>query len=278
MPYGQSPRETLEQKVRQSILQEAIFRWENAAIISLSLLLATFTSSVPYINIIPWWAWLLGGAAAAAGLTYSSMTDPEFGRKVAATLLRNEFEPGRLKSRDLQQKMDQALDYRTRIEQAILEQRGTTIEMELTRTANQIDEWLEHIYNLARRIDRYRNEQGVFGRDLNNSRSRLAELRQNLTQTNDPQIKQQIEATISALEKQINTLESLDTTIKRAELQLENTLTHLGTIYSQTMLVDAKDIDSGRARRLRQEIVDEVTEINDVLLAMDEVYAAEGTY
>jgi hypothetical protein len=65
-------------------------------------------------------------------------------------------------------------------------------------------------------------------------------------------------------------------TIRRAELQLENTLTHLGTIYSQTMLVDAKDIDSGRARRLRQEIVDEVTEINDVLLAMDEVYAADS--
>jgi hypothetical protein len=275
MPYGKSPRETLEEKVRNSILQEAIFRWENAAVISLSLLLATFGPSVSYVGIIPWWAWLLGGIAATAGLTYSSMTDPEFGRRIAAQLLRSEFEPGRLKSRDLQQKMEQALDYRSRIEQAILEQRGTAIAMELTRTANQIDEWLEHIYNLAQRIDRYRNEQGVFARDWNSSQKRLVELRGKLNETNDPQIQRQIEATISALEKQVSTLESLDTTIKRAELQLENTLTHLGTIYSQTMLVDAKDIDSGRARRLRQEIVDEVTEINDVLLAMDEVYAAD---
>ncbi|MFO7539589.1 MAG: hypothetical protein R6X32_16250 [Chloroflexota bacterium] len=275
---GPSPRETLEEKVRQSILQEAIFRWENAAVISSSLLLATFAPSVSYVGIIPWWGWLLGGVAAAGGLTYSSMTDPEFGRRVAAALLQKEFEPGRLKDRTLQQKMNQALDYRSRIEQAILEQRGTAIEMELTRTANQIDEWLEHIYNLARRIDRYRNEQGVFGRDLKNSRSRLQELRQALTQTDDSQIKRQIESTISALEKQANTLESLDATIRRAELQLENTLTHLGTIYSQTMLVDAKDIDSGRARRLRQEIVDEVTEINDVLLAMDEVYAMESSH
>jgi hypothetical protein len=275
MPYGKSPRETLEEKVRNSILQEAIFRWENAAVISLSLLLATFAPSVSYVGIIPWWAWLLGGIAATAGLTYSSMTDPEFGRRIAAQLLRSEFEPGRLKSRDLQQKMEQALDYRSRIEEAILEQRGTPIAMELARTANQIDEWLEHIYNLARRIDRYRNEQGVFARDWNSSQKRLVELRGKLNETNDPQIQRQIEATISALEKQVSTLESLDATIKRAELQLENTLTHLGTIYSQTMLVDAKDIDSGRARRLRQEIVDEVTEINDVLLAMDEVYAAD---
>ena len=256
-------------------MQEAIFRWENAAVISLSLLLATFAPNVSYVGIIPWWGWLLGGAAAVAGLTYSSMTDPEFGQQVAAKLLHNEFEPARLRSRDLQQRMEQALDYRSRIDQAIREQRSTAIAMELTRTANQIDEWLEHIYNLAQRIDRYRNEQGVFARDWNSSQKRLVELREKLSQSDDPQIKRQIEATIGALEKQVDTLESLETTIKRAELQLENTLTHLGTIYSQTMLVDAKDIDSGRARRLRQEIVDEVTEINDVLLAMDEVYEVD---
>jgi hypothetical protein len=68
----------------------------------------------------------------------------------------------------------------------------------------------------------------------------------------------------------------LDNTIQRAELQLENTLTPLGTIYSQTMLVDAKDIDNGRARRLRQEIDEEVNELNDVLLAMDEVHTAKS--
>jgi outer membrane protein TolC len=79
------------------------------------------------------------------------------------------------------------------------------------------------------------------------------------------------------LQRQLDTLASLDDTIQRAKLQLENSLTSLGTIYSQTMLVDAKDIDSGRARRLRQEIADEVTELHDVLIAMDEVYSAEGS-
>jgi hypothetical protein len=42
------------------------------------------------------------------------------------------------------------------------------------------------------------------------------------------------------------------------------------------MLVGAKDIDSDRAKRLRQEIVDEVQELDDVLLAMDEVYASSA--
>jgi hypothetical protein len=56
---------------------------------------------------------------------------------------------------------------------------------------------------------------------------------------------------------------------------LENTLSALGTIYSQTMLIGARDIDSGRARRLRQEIVEEVEDLGDILAAMEEVYATQ---
>ena len=62
----------------------------------------------------------------------------------------------------------------------------------------------------------------------------------------------------------------------RAQLKLESTFTALGTIYSQTMLVGAKDIDSGRAKRLQQDINDEVQEIDHILLAMDEVYASSN--
>jgi hypothetical protein len=64
--------------------------------------------------------------------------------------------------------------------------------------------------------------------------------------------------------------------MERAQLQLETTLSSLGTIYSQTMLVGAKDIDSGRAKRLRQEISEEVVELDNILVAMDEVYASSG--
>jgi hypothetical protein len=49
--------------------------------------------------------------------------------------------------------------------------------------------------------------------------------------------------------------------MERARLRLENTLTAMSTIYTQTMLVGAKDIDSGRARRLRDEIAEEVNEL-----------------
>ena len=63
--------------------------------------------------------------------------------------------------------------------------------------------------------------------------------------------------------------------VSRARLRLENTITAMATIHSQTMLMSAKDIDSGRAQRLRQEIADEVVELSDILVAMDEVYTTQ---
>jgi len=61
--------------------------------------------------------------------------------------------------------------------------------------------------------------------------------------------------------------------MKRAGIQLYNTLAALGTLYAQVQVIDSKDMDSARARRLRDEIHDEVAELQDTILAMDEVYS-----
>ncbi len=267
-------REHLENRVQKAILQESFLRWESAVVISLALVLAVLTAT-DIINILPVWTWLLGGMIAESALVYSSLTDQEFGRKVVANLLRHEFQPERLRDKQLQQQVNQALDYRSRINQAIRSQQDSLLKDELSQTAGQIDDWLENIYDLAQRIDRYQQDRSILTRDYKRAKKRSAELGQELKRENNPAVKAQIQKTLDGLQQQVATLESLENTIQRAELQLENSLTNLGTIYSQTMLVDAKDIDSGRARRLRQEIVEEVTELNDVLLAMDEVNPSE---
>lgn len=267
-------RESLEKRVQKAIIQEAFFRWESAAVISLSLLMAVFAPR--FIQFIPSWAWLLGGVGAELALVYSSLTDPDFGRKVVSDLLRHEFEPERLRDRHLRQQVNQALDYRSRIEKAIRERSDSVLKAELSQTASQIDEWLENIYDLARRIDRYQEEKKILIRDRRSADTRISELEDRLKSEDNPSVQDQIRITLAGLRRHRATIESLDDTIGRAELQLENSLTNLGTIYSQTMLVDAKDIDGGRAKRLRQEISDEVAELHDVLLAMDEVYSAES--
>jgi hypothetical protein len=65
--------------------------------------------------------------------------------------------------------------------------------------------------------------------------------------------------------------------MERAELQLDDTLSAMGTIYAQMQLIGAKDIDSGRAQRLRQDIADQVHSLHDIVQTMDEVYLSSGT-
>jgi hypothetical protein len=268
--------ESLRELVQKAMFREAIFRPESALVISISLLLAVFAPQAGFLDFIPFWIWLLGGAAAEAALVYSSLTDPEFGRKIAAKVLRKEFEPQKLQDPHLQERMDEALDYRVRIEKAIRQQDDSLIKDELSQTAAQMDEWLAHIYDLALRIDRYRQGREILVRDHKRTSKRIEELESQLAAENSPSVQAQIEATLESKKRQLETLEKLSDTIRRAELQLETSISQLATIYSQTMLVDAKDIDSGQARRLRLEISDEVDEIQDILLAMDEVYASNA--
>lgn len=270
-------REALKERVQKAVWQESFVRWESGVVLALTAMLTVFSAvGVPLVEFVPFWGWLLGGAVAEVALVYSSVLDPEFGRKVVAKMLKNEFKPERLKDKKLQQHINEALDYRSRIEKGIREHTDSVLKDELSATAGQIDEWLENIYDLARRIDRYQEEREILHRDRVRAESRMTQLNAEFAKASNPAVKQQIQTTLNSLERQLQTLQALEGTIQRARLQLENSLTHLGTIYSQTMLVDAKDIDRGSARRLRHEIAEEVTELNDLLLSMEEVYAIEA--
>lgn len=266
-------REPLEKRAQKAMLQHALLRWESAVVIAITLLLAVFGPQLDAVSFLPAWAWLLGGMVAEALLVYSSYTDTETGRKVVAEMLQNEFEPQRLSDKKLQAQVEQALDYRGRITAAIRERPDSVLKDSLMDTAVDIDEWLVSIYTLARRLDRYRQERAVLERDKNRAAERIRQLEARSNVETDSEVKQQIAVTAESMKRQISTIEALEKTMDRANLQLENTLSSLGTIYSQTMLAGAKDIDSARAKRLSQDIHDEVQQLDNILVAMDEVYA-----
>lgn len=270
-------RENLEKRAQRAILQHAFFRWESGVVIALTVLLAAFSALFTDVPVLlsPW-IWLLGGTIAEALLVYSSLSDPENNRQVVATMLKDEFHPERLSNKELQEQVKEALEYRSRITAAIRERRESVLKDNLSETAGQIDEWLESIYNLAQRLDRYQQEKAILKRDKDRATARIRELTQKVQREEDEAVRGQIQTTIENLQRQYSTILQLENTMERAQLQLETTLSSLGTIYSQTMLVGAKDIDSGRAKRLRQEISEEVQELDNILVAMDEVYASGG--
>lgn len=129
------------------------------------------------------------------------------------------------------------------------------------------------MYDLAYRLDEYRKQKATLDKSNARAHERRQQLQLQLKTSQDPAVQRDIQANIDSLNRQIETNQVLQNTMERARLRLDNTVTAMSTIYSQTMLFGAKDIDSGRAQRLSQDIADEVNELGDILEAMNEVYA-----
>ena len=274
-------REQMEKRAQKAIVQHAFIRWESAVIIGLTMLLtvlATVLAALPLtVDLGPWWVWLLAGIVAEAMLVYSSLSDGAANKQVVAEMLRSEFQPGRIKTPELRRQVEEAFNYRSRIATAIQEQPDTVLRDELIQTASQLDDWLEELYYLAQRLDRYGSERELYQKNRARAVERLQQLQAQLRTEDSPAVKTDIEVNISSKRRQLETIDQLDNAMEQARLRLENTLTAMSTIHAQMTLLGAKDIDSGRAQRLRQDIAEEVNELTDILAAMDEVYTTNGT-
>ena len=62
----------------------------------------------------------------------------------------------------------------------------------------------------------------------------------------------------------------------RADLQLDHSLSALGTVYSQMLLIGSKDVDSDRADRLRDDIRGQGLALQDIVESLTEVYGNAG--
>jgi hypothetical protein len=208
---------------------------------------------------------------AEAAIVYSSLSDPEFRSRAVKDMLRQEFDPVEIHDDTYRRYLEQAIEYRERIEEAIARRRRGVLQDHFLETARQIDDWIRNIYEIARRLDQYGGDD-LIRRDADAVPERIDELRKQIDGERDPRVRTQLEDMLRAKEVQLANLEQLENGVQRAELQLEHTLTAMGTIYSQLLLVNTKDVDSSRVRRLREDMADEVRDLQDVLDSMDEVY------
>ncbi len=269
-----SVKTDLERRAGRAMLVNAVFRWESAVTISLVILLAFFLPK-PFPG-WQWWFWLIGGALAEAGIIYTSLTDPEFGRRVVADMLQQEFDLEDLQDERYRGYLGKALEYRQRIQETIARRRRGVLRDHFQETARQIDEWIQGIQEIARRLDQY-GQNDLIQQDMRAVPVRVQNLKKDLEREDDPRVQAQLEETLRATEVQWANLQQLENDMQRGELRLQHTLTAMGTIYSQLLRVSAKDVDSGRASRLREEVAEEVQGLQDVLDSMDEVYETGAT-
>lgn len=260
----------LRRRAFWAMVGRAFFRFESAFIIGLTIVL-TFLNPLKGLGWWPAWYWVVFGLVAEGLIFFSTLTDAEEGRKAVAAMLEEQFSPGALKNRALSERIAKALDYREGVEEAIRKTRSGVLRSHLEDDADQLDRWLDHIYRLAQRLDNYYQDK-VIKQDMRSVPLAIKNFRARLKQEDDPAVREQMEKTIAQKEAQREALQRLENTMEKAEFQLESTLTSLGTVYSQMRNIEAKDVDSGRAARLSQDIADQVAQLEGIEEAMDEVY------
>ncbi len=266
-------RSEIEKKALSAIVQYAFFRWENAVIIGSTILLIVFLPH-PFPG-WPVWAWAVLGGLGMVAIIVSSITDAETNARVLLDLYQEQFNPRRIEDPSLRSDVETALEYQRRIEAHTRKQGAGVLRDRLEDTAAQLANWVSNIYKLALRLDAYRHDP-LLTQERQTAPKEFDTLVARREVEKNPEVKAQLDEVIESKRKQWESLQALDARMKQAELQMEQSLTALATIYSQVQLVDAQDIESGRSERLREDIQEQVDRLNDLVASINEVYDYHG--
>jgi len=176
-------------------------------------------------------------------------------------------------SRQKQQadKLKRAADYLSRISHLVKQHKGPFFTHQATSLTKTLTEWESRLKRLVERLDAF-EANAIIQRDLREVPRAIERLQAALQAEQDPQLRAQMNGTLGSYEKHQQQLKVLTTLMRRTELEIDETLATIGTIYSQLQVVGAKDIDSERAKRLSGEVKEEADRLGDLLAAMDEVY------
>jgi hypothetical protein len=281
MANRSSLSDSLERRARRAIFWHALLRWESAVVIALVLVIVAFSALLAWAGNGPAWMWPLGplavlgvGVLIEMILFVSSITDEKEHARVVAAMLQDQYKPRNLRTPKLKVQLNKALEYEALIASTVQRAREGVLHDRLIRATEPVDDWIEAIYLLATRLDVYAQNR-VIKRDLRLVPVDIENFNKRLAEENDPAVQKTLRNTISDKERQWEHLSHLKNTMERAEYQLESTLAALGTVYAQLQAIDVQGAEKGRTERLREEIDEQVAQLQDLSEAMDEVYAAQ---
>jgi hypothetical protein len=169
--------------------------------------------------------------------------------------------------------LKQTRAYKAQIDQAIKTAAQSSSRTSLQPLSAQIDTWTTTIQDLLERIGKLRQDE-IIQRDIKAVPAAIADLETRLQRETDPAIQAQLNRTLANRRKQMASLEQLQNTVKRAEIQIESTLSLLGTIYSQ-ILTGQSTSHVADTSRLSADVDEEVRLLQDQLEALQEVKLGE---
>jgi len=259
---------TVRERAFGAILRSAVLSWQTALTLAVTAILFF---GVQITNIPGWqqWYWLVLGALAEGAFIASNLSDPAAASRAVAREFEEKFDLSKIRSSVSRQRLQSALEYRRNM-MTLAGRHDGAMRLSLNQTIADITDWIGHMYDLALHIDAFDNNDLV-ERDRRMVPQQIEKTQIRLKNETDPTVRRDLEEQLRTLTQQRDNLDATVNSVKRAEIQLESTLSSLGTIYAQMSLLGTKEVDSSRAQRLRLEIQDEVASLQDTISAMDEV-------
>lgn len=265
----------IEQKIRKSLLAYAIYRPESALVIAMTLIFTSLSA----LNMAwfpgEWWLWLSFGLVGEALIVLTTLRDNKFYQRLLDDIFKQTFDIDKLRSPTLQQKVTKALEYHELIVKEIQREEDTVLDDYLLNMAHGVEDWIQQIYRLAQGLDAYTNDP-IIARDMESVPHELEQFKQLLAQGAQPAVQAELQKTVALKQAQLDTLQNLRETMTRAQLQLENTLSSMGVIYTQIIQLGSREANPHRLERLQQDMTEQVRALEDISAALDEVYQTAG--
>ncbi|MCB9137461.1 MAG: hypothetical protein H6642_03840 [Caldilineaceae bacterium] len=262
--------ETEQAGARRQLVRDVLSRWESIAVVVMALLL-TLLFPRPFA----WWppfGWLLLGGLGLAAMIYAGLTDAASRTELESKRVRKQLDPAQIRDPELRMALEEALEYERRIDEQVRHQQPGLLRDRLAETNLQVTQWIDHIYTMALRLDRYRRDD-LLARERDRLRHELEAPTAAQTEVISPASP---DLTLAGKEQQLAALRALDARMDQAAQQLEQSTTALATLYSQIQLIQSRDLDGGSAARLQADIKEQVAQLNDLAAAVDEVYGSRA--
>jgi gas vesicle protein len=169
----------------------------------------------------------------------------------------------------VQAQVERALSYRSQMNRLVQQAAHADGKSRLHKVAQQVEAWVNAIEKLARQIDLFQHDS-LIRQDREAVPKIIQDLETRLAAETDEANRAELERTLRNLQKQQASLEQLGSLANRAEIQIESTLSALGTIYSQVLTRQSVShiADYGQ---LSAKIDEEVQRLQDHLEALQEV-------
>jgi hypothetical protein len=241
----------------RSFLQNPI--WYLLIVVGLVLLIS--------LEYLPWW--LAGLVAVVWGMWLIAGPFSETERPLANTLANNS-DLARLQSY-----IDQTLAYKAQIDQVIKSSSNSHNQFYIQQLTRQLETCSQAVTDLVQRLNLLRQDE-LIRHDMQSVPQAIADLEARLAQTQNGNLSQQLTQLLTLRQNQHALLTQLQESIEQTEIQLEHTLTLLGTIYSQLLISQATN-DIADYGRISASIDEEMHRLGDQLESLREIRGLNWT-